>query len=96
MSRIPIKGEVNFTFMTDEQIRTYTELIQNMIFAYKGVDEEKYSTLKQVWKDLTAENCKRLEAKPFKNSAPVMSKDVSVKFRKIQPCKNIKVKKVIH
>lgn len=66
MSRVPIKGEPDFTSISNERLNGFVELAQQMIFAYKGVSAEKVSVLKEIWKDMSKEQTSRLCASAYK------------------------------
>lgn len=57
--RIPIAGQPNFTFITDEALKGYVDLAQQMIFAYQNCDKEKVRVLKEIWKELSDEHTER-------------------------------------
>ena len=84
--RTPIKGNPNFSVISDDRLKEYIDLAQQMIFAYKGVDEEKVRVLTEVWKQMSDEYTERLCNAPF--VAPVESSDTVV--HKIKPIKRIK------
>lgn len=58
--RVPIKGEPNFTTISDERLKGFIDLAQQMIFAYKYLDEEKVKVLQSIWKDMSNESTDRL------------------------------------
>ena len=58
--RVPIKGEPDFTTISDERLKGFIDLAQQMIFAYKYCDEEKTRVMKEIWKQLSDEQADRL------------------------------------
>lgn len=70
--RTPMKGFPDFTSLSDEKIREFENLAQQMILAYKYCDEEKVRVLTEVWKQLSVERADREMQKPFEveESAP--------------------------
>ena len=58
--RVPIRGEPDFTTISDERLKGFIDLAQQMIFAYKYCDEEKTRVMKEIWKQLSDEQTDRL------------------------------------
>ena len=58
--RVPIKGEPDFTTISDERLKGFIDLAQQMIFSYKYCDEEKTRVMKEIWKQLSDEQTDRL------------------------------------
>lgn len=58
--RVPLKGEPDFTTISDERLDGFIDLAQQMIFAYKYHDEEKVKVLQAIWKDMSNESTDRL------------------------------------
>ena len=59
-NRVPIKGQPDFTTISDERLKGFIDLAQQMIFAYKYCDEEKTRVLTEIWKQLSDEHTDRL------------------------------------
>ena len=57
--RVPIKGEPDFTTVSDERLKGFIDLAQQMIFSYKYCDEEKTRVMKDIWKQLSDEQVDR-------------------------------------
>lgn len=55
-----IKGEPDFHRVSDEQLQSFLDLTQQLIFAYNRLDEAKVEVLTAIWKDLSRENTDRL------------------------------------
>ena len=55
-----IKGEPDFHTISDERLKSFLDLTQQMIFAYNHHDDAKVEVLNSIWKDLNAEDCDRL------------------------------------
>lgn len=55
-----IKGEPDFHTISDERLKGYVDLAQQMIFSYKYYDSEKVKVLEEIWKDMTNEEVDRL------------------------------------
>ena len=60
MSRIPLKGQPDFTTISDDRLKGFLDLAQQMIFAYKYCDEEKTRILTAIWKELSIEHTDRI------------------------------------
>lgn len=60
--RVPLKGEPDFTTISDERLSGFVDLAQQMIFAYKYHDEEKVKVMQAIWKDMSNEKSDRLYA----------------------------------
>lgn len=58
--RVPIKGEPDFTTISDERLKGFIDLTQQMVFAYKYCDKEKTRVMKEIWKHLSDEQTDRL------------------------------------
>ena len=54
-----VKGEPDFHNISDEKLKSFLDLIQQMIFSYSLYDEEKTKVLESVWKDLSNEKVER-------------------------------------
>jgi len=55
-----IKGEPDFHNISDEKLKAYLDLIQQMIFSYKYHDKDKSEVLTEIWKELSIEDTERL------------------------------------
>lgn len=53
--RTPMKGEPDFTAISDSRLRDFIDLAQQMIFAYQQCDSEKSRVMSEVWKQLSDE-----------------------------------------
>lgn len=71
-----LKGEPDFHHLSDERLKSFLDLTQQMIFAYKHHDEEKVKVLESIWKDLSVESTERLCNMPEvpKTPAPMLGK----------------------
>lgn len=58
--RYAIKGEPDFHNISDERLKSFLDLTQQMIFAYNHHDDAKVEVLKSIWKDLSIEDADRL------------------------------------
>ena len=54
-----IKGEPDFHRISDEKLKSFLDLTQQMIFAYNQHDSTKAEVLKSIWKDLSIESTDR-------------------------------------
>ena len=54
-----VKGEPDFHNISDDKLKSFLDLIQQMIFSYSLYDEEKTKVLESVWKDLSNEKVER-------------------------------------
>lgn len=91
-SRTPLKGEPNFTKMSEEKLRQYQDCIQDMIFAYKSAeDKESVRVLEMCFKDIsnelteaiyrgTSKSVKKEESK--KESQGIISGSLKSRFKK--------------
>ena len=59
--RTPLKGQPDFTAISDTKMREYQNAVQDMIFAYKYYDKEATEVLKKIWKHLSDNLTDRLE-----------------------------------
>lgn len=55
-----IKGEPDFHTISDERLKQFLDLAQQMIFAYKYHDKEKCEVLQAIYHDLMCEDVDRL------------------------------------
>ena len=62
--KFALKGEPDFHNISDERLKSFLDLAQQMIFAYKGHDDTKVKVLQEIWKDLSVEHTERLCNKP--------------------------------
>ena len=78
-----MKGSPDFTHISDERLKGYIDLAQEMIFAYQYCDEEKTRVMTEVWKQMSDEYTDRLAQAPFiapvEESAPTTHKIKVVK-----------------
>ena len=89
--RIPMKGLPDFTSLSDEKVKEYVELAQQMIFAYEHCDAEKTRVLTEIWKQLSDEHTDRLCALAHKKSESKEEKEVvPPALHKIKTIKHIK------
>lgn len=82
----PMKGKPDFTSISDEKLKGFIDLAQEMVFAYKYCDEEKTRVMSEVWKQLSDEHTERL------CKAPVVERkeESSLVTHKIKMAKRIK------
>lgn len=71
-----LKGEPDFHRISDERLKSFLDLTQQMIFSYKHHDAEKVKVLESIWKDLSVEYTERLANMPevVKTPAPILGK----------------------
>ena len=55
-----IKGEPDFHTISDDKLKSFLDLTQQMIFAYNHHDDAKVEVLKSIWKDMSNEHTDRL------------------------------------
>ena len=84
--KTPMKGTPDFSTLSDDKVRDYRDLAQQMIFAYKYCDEEKTRVLTDIWKQLSDECADRLNNTPFIEP----EKEVPTVVHKIKVVKRIK------
>ena len=85
-----MKGEPDFTLISDEKLREFKDLTQQMIFAYKGCDEEKTRVLSEVWKQLSDECAERTYTSSIAELDSQEQKTVKPAVHKIKLVKSIK------
>ena len=51
--KTPIKGEPDFSSISDSRLKDYVDCIEKMIFAYQECDAEKARVLSAIWKELS-------------------------------------------
>lgn len=88
--RTPVKGQPDFSTISDENLRGYIDLSQQMIFAYKYCDEEKVRVLTAVWKQMSDEYSDRVCKAPFKPVVEETTDAVVHKIKMVKPLKRIK------
>lgn len=88
--RVPIKGEPDFTTISDERLHGFIDLAHQMIFAYKYCDEEKTRVLQEIWKQCSNEETDRLCASAVKELDRQEAEVDTPAVRKIKPVKSIK------
>ena len=87
--RTPMKGQPDFSTLSDEKLKEYIDLAQQMIFAYQYCDEEKTRVMKEVWKQMSDEYADRLCNAPFIESVEECAPSVH-KIKVVKPIKRIK------
>ena len=55
-----VSGEPDFHTVSDEKLKSFMDLTQQLIFAYNRFDGAKVEVLKSIWKDLNKEDAERL------------------------------------
>ena len=92
--RVPLKGEPNFTTMSDERLKEFMYEMEDLRFAYEHFDENKAKVIKEIWKDLNTEYSSRLIASPHQEISceeePVAQKLHCVKPKKVKRIKSLK------
>jgi hypothetical protein len=92
-----IKGKSDFNHMTGD-IDEYVKFIQNLIFAYKYVNQDYVETLEKIWKDLV---CFRADLKvekeqiikersEYKPTPPLIAPEPEISHKPV-----LKVRKVL-
>ena len=51
--KTPLKGEPNFTSVSDDRMREYKDLVQQLIFAYEYCDKEITVAMKKAYKHIS-------------------------------------------
>ena len=82
-----MKGKPDFSAISDEKLKEYIDLAQQMIFAYELCDEEKTRVLREVWKQMSDEYADRMANAPF---IVEPEKEVPTTVHKIKVVKRIK------
>lgn len=65
-----LKYKPDFKRLTDEQVKSYVNLIQDMIHCYNDPKDTRTGVLVEIWKDLTIEQTERLYNKPSTRTTP--------------------------
>lgn len=74
---VPLKGSPDFSFLSDEKVREYRELINAMLASY-GDFPDKKKLLEEMWSDLNAECANRISELPEE----VITKKTLAKFNR--------------
>lgn len=88
--RTPIKGQPDFTTLSDEKVKEYRDLAQQMIFAYKYCDEEKTRVMTDIWKQMSDEYTDRLCNAPFVEPVEESAPKTMHKIKTVKTLKRIK------
>lgn len=88
--RIPIKGVPDFTNVSDKRLKEHIDLIQQLIFSYKGVSEEKVKMLREMWKDMSDEYADRLAESAIKEVTHQEESSVDIPVRRVKFVKPIR------
>ena len=62
-----LKGEPDFHNVGDDRLKSFLDMTQQMIFAYKDCDPEKVKVLESIWKDLSVDSTQRIVDSPDKS-----------------------------
>ena len=90
MPKTPIRGEPDFTAISNEMLKGFIELSQQMIFVYRGCDEEKTRVMKEVWKQMSDEYSDRLHSLTVEDLSKQTHEQDSPVVHKIKMVKRIK------
>lgn len=77
-----LKGEPDFHTLSDDRVKSFVDLTQQLIFCYKHFDLEKTKVLQEIWKDLSVEHTSRLANKPEVVSTPAPMLGKAPKLRR--------------
>ena len=71
-----LKGEPDFHHLSDDKVKSFMDLTQQMIFCYKQYDSDKVKVLESIWKELSVEHTSRIANSPevVKTPAPILGK----------------------
>ena len=83
--KVPMKGEPDFTHISDEKLNEYKDFIQQMIHSYKGVSNSDTEVLTKIWNDLKNECAERLCKEAIESVEKSSKETHEVTFRKIKP-----------
>ena len=89
VKKTPLKGLPDFTTISDERLKGFIDLSQQLMFSYKQCDEEVVSVMKRVWKQLSDEHADRVSASAVKEISREEEAPKPV-VRKIKTVKRIK------
>ena len=62
LEKYALSGKPDFHNISDEKVKSFLDLTQQMIFAYKKHDPKRVEVLESVWKDLSVEYTSRVSA----------------------------------
>lgn len=65
--KFALVGEPDFHNLSDEKLKSFLDMTQQLIFAYNGYDDGKVKALSSIWKDLSVENTARICNRPDKS-----------------------------
>ena len=86
--RYAVKGKPDFHTISDEKLKSFQDLIQQMLFAYQKESPEKVKVLTEIRKDLVNEDLDRL--------SEAISKTVDEKYdEEVKPTLLKKVPKLV-
>lgn len=92
--RLPLKGEPNFTAISDSKLREFIDLTEELRFAYEHFDEEKAKVIKAIWKELCIESTNRKVNSSVKElSRQEDRENAPLKVHTIKMAKRIKSRK---
>lgn len=71
-----LKGEPDFHNLSDDKVKSFMDMTQQLAFAYKHHDVEKSKVLESIWKELSVEHTSRIANMPevVKSPAPILAK----------------------
>ena len=87
--RTPLKGKPNFSSVSNERMRDYLDLVQQLIFSYEHCDVDKARVLTEIWHELSEECTERLCNAPFVEPKEEVAPSVH-KIKMVKPIKRIK------
>ena len=82
--RTPLTGKPDFSSVSDERLREYRDLTQQMLFTYQHCDAEKVRVLTEVWQELSDECTERLCNAPFVQPVEESSPKIVHKIKTIK------------
>lgn len=89
--KVPIKGEPDFTNISDDVLKGFLDLTQQLIFSYKNCDEEKTRVLRDIRKQMSDEYTDRISASAIasieRREEQVVEKPVTHKIKMVKRIK---------
>ena len=87
-----VKGKPDFHNISDEKLKSFVDLTQQMIFAYNHHDDAKVEVLKAIWKDFNDEYTYRIAKGVYKSVSHV--EEVPVLLKKVPKIRKSPAKKL--
>lgn len=84
--------EPDFKHLSDEKVKSFLDLTQQMLFAYNH-DSSKTEVLEEMWRDLNKEHCQRLGNSAVKSIEADSSSESSSMLKRVPKLRRSPIKK---